>query len=215
MRRVSIARSGRPRRQRKTDEDLAGLQVGAAGTGGHVLHLDLATAVRALHRDDGAGGDHRGYAVTGGRAVAEIAAGGCAALHLLGTDQVDGLEHAGPDLAERLVVVQRHAGDRGADAEAAIGRLLDSRHLGDFLDVDDHAGLEHACTHLHQKIGAAGQDTRRAAGFRKCADRFIKRAGRQVSEFRHGFRNLPLCLPAPYGRRPYLGPAVRPSLHGG
>ena len=51
---------------------------------------------------------------------------------------------AGPDLAEILVFGERHAGDGGADAEAAIGGLLDGHHLGDFLDVDDHAGLQHA-----------------------------------------------------------------------
>ncbi len=37
---------------------------------------------------------------------------------------------------------------------------------------------------------------------------------RQVSEFRHGFRNLPFCLPAPYGRRPLSGPAVRRAYTG-
>ena len=181
----------------KLDENLAGLQIGAAGTGGHVLHLDLAAAVRALHGDDGAGGDHRGHAVAGGRAVAEIAAGGRPALHLLGTDQVDGLEHAGPDLAEILVFRERHAGDGGADAKAAIGGLLDRGHLGDFLDVDDHAGLEHPGSHLHQQIRSAGQDARGAAGFRKCADRFVKRSGRQVSEFRHGLPPSPILSARP------------------
>src|SRR6185369_12817305 len=83
---IRITRSGWTRRQRKTDEDLAGFQIGAAGTGGDVLHLHLAAAVRALHGDDGAGGDHRGHAVAGGRTVAEIAARGRPALHLLGTD---------------------------------------------------------------------------------------------------------------------------------
>jgi hypothetical protein len=105
--------------------------------------------------------------------------------------------------------MQRHAGNGGADAKAAIGGLLDSHHFGNFLDVDDYAGLEHAGTHLHQQIRSAGQDARGTAGFRKCADRFVERIRRQVSEFRHGFRNLPRCLPAPYGRRPYPGPAVR------
>ena len=122
---ISIARSGRARRQREADQNLAGLEIGAAGTGGNLLHLHLAAAVRALHGDDGAGCDHRGHAVAGGRAVAEIAAGGRPALHLLGADQVDGLQHAGPDLAEALVLGERHAGDGGADAEAAVGGLLD------------------------------------------------------------------------------------------
>ena len=141
---VSIAGAGRTRRQFEADQDLARLQIGAAGTGGHVLHLQFAAAVRALHGDDGAGGDHRGYAVAGGRAVAEIAARGRPALHLFRADQIDRFQHAGPDLAEILMVVERHAGDGRADAKAAIGGLLDFGHLGYFLDVDDHAGLEHA-----------------------------------------------------------------------
>ena len=65
---------------------------------------------------------------------------------------------------------------RGADAKAAVGGLLDRRHLGDLLDVDDHAGFDAACTHLHQKIGAAGEDARRVARGGKGADRFIERA---------------------------------------
>src|SRR6266851_4996472 len=48
----------------------------------------------------GAGGDQRGHAVAGRRAVAEIAARRRPALHLGGTDQVDGLEQAGPDFGE-------------------------------------------------------------------------------------------------------------------
>ena len=182
---ISVARTRRPRRQREADQDLAGHEIGAAGTGRHLLHRHLAAAVRALHRDDGAGRDHRGHAVAGRRAVAEIAAGRRAPLHLLGADQVDRLQHAGPDLAEARMFVQRHAGDGGADAEAAIGGLLDRGHLGDFLDVDDHARLDAAGAHLHQKIGAASQDARRAAGGGKGADRFIKRSRRQISDFRH------------------------------
>ena len=67
----------------------------------------------------------RGNAVAGRRAVAEIAAGGRPALHLLGADQVHGLQHAGPDLAEFRMLGQRHAGNGGADAETAVFGLLD------------------------------------------------------------------------------------------
>jgi hypothetical protein len=54
--------------------------------------------------------------------------------------------------------------------------FLDGRHLGDFLDVDDQARPHRAGAHLHQKIGAAGQDARGTSARRKCADRFIERA---------------------------------------
>jgi hypothetical protein len=45
---------------------------------------------------------------------------------------------------------KHRAGNGGADAKPAIGSLLDRGHLGDFLDVDDHARLHGAGTHLHQ-----------------------------------------------------------------
>ena len=56
---IGVAGTRRPRRQLETDEDFAGLQVGAARTGRHLFHLHLAAAVRPLHGDDGTGRDHR------------------------------------------------------------------------------------------------------------------------------------------------------------
>jgi hypothetical protein len=48
---------------------------------------------------------------------------------------------------------------------------------------------------LHQKIGATSQDARSASGGGKCADRFIERAWRQVSDIRHGrSRHFPYLL---------------------
>ncbi len=138
--------------------------MGAARTGGKFLHRHLAAAVRPLQRDDGAGGDQRGHAVAGRRAVAEIAARRGPPLHLGGADQVDRFQHAGPDFSKARVLGQHRARDRGADAKAAIGGLLDRGHLGDFLDVDDQARLHGAGAHLHQQIGAAGQDARGASG---------------------------------------------------
>ena len=69
-------------------------------------------------------------------------------------------------------------------AKPAVGGLLDRGHLGDLLDVDDHARLHGAGAHLHQKIGAAGQDARCTSGCGEGLDRFIKRVGRQISEYR-------------------------------
>src|ERR1700712_4362171 len=58
-----------------------------------------------------------------------LPAGGAPPLPLFRADQIDRLQHAGPDLAKALVVVQRHARDGRADAKAAIGGLLDGHHL--------------------------------------------------------------------------------------
>ncbi len=162
-----------------------GVEIGAARTGRHLLDRQFAAALRALNGDDCAGRDHGGHAVTGGRAVAEIAAGGRAALYLLGADQVDGLQHAGPDLAELRMLGQRHAGHRGADAETAIGGLLDRVHFVDLLDVDDQARPHRAGTHLHQQVGAPGHNACRTACGRECANRFIKRVRRHVSDIGH------------------------------
>ena len=71
---------------------------------------------------------------------------------------------------------QRRTRDGGADAEAAIGGFLDARHVRYFLDVDDQARPHGAGAHLHQEIGATGQDARSASGGGKCLDRFIERA---------------------------------------
>jgi hypothetical protein len=101
-----------------------------------------------------------------------------------------------------------------APAKAAIGSLLDGRHLGDFLDIDDHAGLEHAGPHLHQQISSTGQDARGAAGFRKCANRFVKRGGRQVSEFRHGLPRSPILSARPIWTTALYWPGSAASLHG-
>src|SRR5436309_178483 len=54
-------------------------------------------------------------------------------------------------------------GGSGADAKTAVGGLLDGGHFGDFLDVDDQARPHAAGAHLHQKIGAAGEDARGTA----------------------------------------------------
>ncbi|MGY2909453.1 hypothetical protein ACVWVY_008474 [Bradyrhizobium sp. URHC0002] len=110
---------------------------------------------------------------------------------------------------------ERHAGDGGADAKAAIGGLLDGHHLGDFLDVNDHAGLQHPGSHLHQQVGAAGQNARGAAGFRKCADRFVKRIRRQISEFRHGLPAISLLSARPIWAMALYRPGSAVSLHGG
>ncbi len=94
---------------------------------------------------------------------------------------------------------QRRARDRGADAEAAVGGLLDAGHLRDFLDVDDQAGTHHAGAHLHQEIGAAGKDAGGAGGRGERADRFIERAGREVLDIRHCCSRRCFRCPLPKG----------------
>ena len=88
-------------------------------------------------------------------------------------------------------------------------------HLGDFLDVDDHAGLQHAWTHLHQKIGAAGQDARGAAGFRKCADRFVKRSPAPDIGVPSWSSAISLLSARPIWATALSRPGSAASLHGG
>ena len=106
------------------------------------------------------------------------------------------------------MIMQRHAGDGGADAETA-RRLFNGSHLGDLLDVDDHARLHHAGAHLDQKISTAGQDAPRASGCGKRANRLIKRIGRQISEFRHGGSVVSLFCPPHMGSGLISGPQLR------
>jgi len=81
-------------------------------------------------------------------------------------------------------------------AKAAIDGFLDGGHLGDFLDVDDQSRPYQTRAHLHKKIGAAGQDACGAAGRSKGADRFVKRARRDVSYIRHIVPASPFLPPA-------------------
>ena len=90
---------------------------------------------------------------------------------------------------------EHRAGDGGADAKAAVGGLFDRTHLGDFLDVDDQARLDAAGAHLHQKIGAAGQDARGASARGKGTDRFVERSRRQISDIGHGRSAVSLMAP--------------------
>ncbi len=98
----------------------------------------------------------------------------------------------GQTLPKRGCSASTAPGNGGADAKTAIGGLLDRRHLGDLLDVDDQARPHAAGAHLHQEIGAAGHDARRTSCGCKCANRFIKRLRRQVSDIGHGRPSSPL-----------------------
>jgi len=73
--------------------------------------------------------------------------------------------------------------------------------------------FQYAGAHLDQKISTAGQDTSRTSGRSERLDRFIKRIGRQISEFRHGGSVISLFCP------PHMAAALSPArscgrLHG-
>ena len=104
---------------------------------GSVSTGDFAPAVRAFDDADGAGRDQGGHAVCGGGCVAEIAAEAGAALHLRRADQVGGLDHAGPCLAQGFMLAERGARCGGADDESrhASSRIADD--AGNALDIDD------------------------------------------------------------------------------
>ena len=92
---------------------------------GKRLKVGDTLAFGTLHADDATRRNQCRDAVGCGRGVAQIAARGRAALHLFRADQVDGFQHSGPDLAEPGMFRQRHARDRRADPEPAVGGLLD------------------------------------------------------------------------------------------
>ena len=59
------------------------------------------------------------------------------------------------------MLLELGAGHRGADAPAA-PVLGDRASLGDALDVDDQRRLDDIGAHLHEEVGASGQDARLA-----------------------------------------------------
>ena len=63
--------------------------------------------------------------------------------------------------------------------------LGDAHHLGDLLDVDDHAGRPGAGLHLDQEIGAAGQDVPLALGCLHHFDRLFDGFCRLILDFTH------------------------------
>ena len=74
-----------------------------------------------------------------------------------------------------------HAGDGGADAKAAVlGHDLPD--LGDLLDVDQERRLDQVGFHLHDHVGAAGQDAGRPGRARQQRDRGLQRFRSFVSE---------------------------------
>src|SRR4029079_14775508 len=84
----------------------------------------------------GAGSDRGRHTVGGGRAVAEVAAHGGAALDLGRADQIGGLDPAGPYRLPLRMLLELGTGDGGTNAEAP-ALLLDLPQLADALDVDD------------------------------------------------------------------------------
>src|SRR5262249_57385265 len=111
----------------------------------------------------------------------------------------------------------------GTDAEAAIGSLFDAHHLADVLDVDNQARPDHTSAHLHQKIGSARQDPRRASRGGKGAYRFVQGVWSDVSHNRHIVQRLPraagitggLSFDAfPADNREYTAERDWNSLHG-
>jgi hypothetical protein len=72
-----------------------------------------------------------------------------------------------------------HAGDRGADPERALLHG-DLAQLGDFLDVNQQLGLDQVGFHLHDDVGAAGEDPARTGRPHEQRDGVVKRQRRLV-----------------------------------
>ena len=96
-------------KQGDIDAGFAARQRSLAGPGDDVFDTRFTPALRAGDGDGGAGGDQRRYAVSGGRAVAQVAADTGAALDLDRADQRDGFADAGPGLGEGGVLDHAHA----------------------------------------------------------------------------------------------------------
>ncbi len=134
---------------------------GASRADGDLRHRAVAGALGTDDSRDGARRDEAGHGVSGGRAVAEVSGHGRAALDLRGADQLEALDHAGPERDHSGVLAEGRPGHRRADAEAAVlGR--DVAHPRDPLDVDDEIRLDNARLELNQHVGAAGEDAAHA-----------------------------------------------------
>src|ERR1700730_13498696 len=117
----------------------AAIMAGTLSPAGGAVQRMPPAAARPRPREKRAGRDRGGHTVAGGGAIAEIAARRGAPLDLGGTDQIDGLQHTGPDFSEARMFGEYRSGDGGADAKASVAGFLDRGHFGDFLDVDDQA----------------------------------------------------------------------------
>ena len=181
---IGIARTLGARGEEERGDDLVLGERGLAGAGRDLLDRHLAHAFAADDAGDGAGGIERRHAVGAGGCVAQVAADRGAALDLDRADQLDAVDDAWPRLGERLVVADRHAGSRRADTKAAVlGR--DADQLGDLLEVDDQLRLDRVGLHLHDDVGAAGEQPRRALRSGQQRHCRIHSLRRLVSEFAH------------------------------
>ncbi len=166
--------------------------------------------------------DQRRHAVGRRRGVAEVAAQRGAALDLGRADQVGRLDHARPGADQRGILADRRARCRRADGEAAVRTPPDADRAGDALQVHHRARAQPPGAHLHDQVGAAGQN---AGGGRAAQhfDRLIDAGGRHIVELRHaasfggcrpdiGSASMQLserCLPEAMGRARITSPDQR------
>ena len=174
---VGIARAGRRVRHDEGDHDFAGAEGELAGSRHHVLHRKGAGAARTRDLAHGTGGDQRRHTVGGGRAVAEIAAEGRAALNLGGADQLQRFHHPRPRSLHGFVLAEGETGDRRADADLLVGH----RHVHERrnpLQVDDETGPHEIGAQLNQEVCAARERLGFAAGVGEEAHGVLDRLGR-------------------------------------
>src|SRR5581483_7598921 len=98
-----------------------------------VLDGQLAGAFGAGDEADGGGSDEGGDGVGGRRGVAQVAADAGPPLDLDAADQRHRVDEAGVSAAEGGVLVEAVTGDGGAEAQAALGVVIDRVDLGDVL----------------------------------------------------------------------------------
>jgi hypothetical protein len=108
------------------------------------------------------------------RAGTLSAAHGGATLDLRRSDQIGGLDDAGPNRLQSRMLLQLGPGRGGADAKAA-AFFPDLSQLGNVLDIDDQLRVQNIGSHLDQQIGAASQNSCIARCRRQQANGLLQR----------------------------------------
>ena len=83
-------------------------------------------------------------------------------------------------------------GHQRAEPQAGLRVERKVVHARDLLDVDHLRRLAHVLLHLHQQVGAAGEEAATAAIALQQAQRVVQRGGLEVLEVFHGIARVGL-----------------------
>ena len=136
---IGVARTRRARRQGEADEDLAGQQIGAAGTGRHFFDRHSRRPFGPCSVTMAPAATSAGTLSPAGEPLHRLPPAEARPWTWVEPIRLMASSTPGQTFPNRGCSASTAPGDGGADAKAAIGGLLDRGHLGDLLDVDDHA----------------------------------------------------------------------------